>query len=87
MLARWQLRPQSRLLPPRNHRADSIAGQPAIRRLARALRDAGFSYDSRRHRISRTGKLAAALPYKYIGADDRARPNYTGQPAVTSHYE
>lgn len=65
----------------------SIAGQPAGRRLARALRDAGFSYDFRRHRISRAGKLDAALPYRYLGADDRAGPNYTGQPAVTSHYE
>ena len=41
----------------------SIAGRPATRRLSRALRDAGFSYDFRRHRISRTGKLAAAFPY------------------------
>ena len=64
-----------------------IAGQPAARRLARTLRDAGFSYDSRRHRISRKGKLETALPYRYLGADDRAGPNYTGQPAVTSHYE
>jgi SAM-dependent methyltransferase len=65
----------------------SIAGPPASRRLSRALRDAGFSYDFRRRRISRTGKLEATLPYRYIGADDRAGPNYTGQPAVTSHYE
>ena len=64
----------------------SIAGRQA-RRLSRALRDAGFSYDFRRRRISRTGKLDAALPYRYLGADDRAGPNYTGQPAVTSHYE
>jgi hypothetical protein len=65
----------------------SIAGQPASRRLSRALRDAGFSYDFRRHRISRTGKLEAALPYRYLGADDGTGPNYTGQPAVTSNYE
>ena len=64
-----------------------IAGQPATRRLSRTLREAGFSYDSRRHRVSRTGKLEAALPYRYLGADDRTGPNYTGQPAVTSHYE
>ncbi len=64
-----------------------VAGQPATRRLARALRDAGFCYDSRRHRISRTGRLEATLPYRYLGADDRAGPNYAGQPAVISHYE
>jgi hypothetical protein len=60
------------------------AGQPASRRLSRALRDTGFSYDFRRHRISRTGKLEAAWPYLYLGADDRTGPNHTGQPAVTS---
>lgn len=65
----------------------SIAGQPASRRLSRTLRDAGFSYDSRRHRVSRTGKLNVAFPYRYLGADDRTGPNYTGQPAVTSHYQ
>ena len=27
------------------------------------------------------------LPYRYLGADDRAGPNYTGQPAVDSYYE
>jgi len=64
-----------------------VTGQGAARRLSRTLRDAGFSYDSRRHRISRRGKLEVALPYRYLGADDRLGPNYTGQPAVASHYE
>jgi SAM-dependent methyltransferase len=57
------------------------------RQLARRLQDAGFGYDSRRHRISRAGRLDARLPYRYLGADDQAGPGYTGQPAVTSHYE
>lgn len=65
----------------------SIAGQATTRRLSRVLRDAGFSYDSRRRRISCTGRLEATLPFRYLGADDRSGPNYTGQPAVTSHYE
>jgi len=26
------------------------------------------------------------LPYTYLGADDRAGANYTGQPAVHSYY-
>jgi hypothetical protein len=25
--------------------------------------------------------------YRYVGADDSAGPNYTGQPAVDSYYE
>ncbi|TDD68808.1 class I SAM-dependent methyltransferase [Actinomadura darangshiensis] len=27
-----------------------------------------------------------SLPYRYLSADDQAGPNYTGQPAVDSHY-
>ncbi|MEV6826670.1 class I SAM-dependent methyltransferase [Amycolatopsis sp. NPDC051102] len=56
------------------------------RRVLRALREAGFTYDSRAHRIRRDGPFAGTLPFRYLGADDRAGPNYTGQPAVRSHY-
>jgi len=61
-------------------------GAPAGRPLADALRRAGFRYNSRRRRISRTGPAEVRLPYEYLGADDRAGPNYTGQPAVNSYY-
>jgi SAM-dependent methyltransferase len=61
-------------------------GEPTTRRLAARLRAAGFRYDARRRRISRTGPAVVELPYTYRGADDRAGPNYTGQPAVRSHY-
>jgi len=61
-------------------------GSPAGRRLTAALRAAGFDHDARRRRISRTGGAEVRLPYAYLGADDRAGPNYTGQPAVHSHY-
>ena len=61
-------------------------GEPTTRRLAARLRAAGFRYDSRRRRISRTGPAVVRLPYTYRGADDRAGPNYTGQPAVRSCY-
>jgi SAM-dependent methyltransferase len=57
------------------------------RRVLRALREAGFAYDSRAHRIRRDGPFAGSLPFRYLGADDRAGPNYTGQPAVRSYYE
>ncbi|GIF39249.1 methyltransferase family protein [Actinoplanes xinjiangensis] len=57
------------------------------RRLAGLLRAAGVEYDGRRKRITCTGPRVLDLPYRYLGADDRAGPNYTGQPAVTSHYE
>ena len=61
-------------------------GRPAGRRLATRMRAAGFSYDARRHRISRLGPATVNLPYVYQGADDHAGPNYTGQPAVDSYY-
>ena len=38
------------------------------------------------HRITCTGHRHINLPYRYLGADDRAGPNYTGQPAVCSLY-
>ncbi|MDN3355634.1 hypothetical protein [Actinomadura sp. DC4] len=36
---------------------------------------------------SRYGGGEVRFPYRYLGADDRAGPNYTGQPAVASYYE
>jgi len=62
-------------------------GQPAGPRLTTALRRAGFPYDARRHRVTRTGPRHVDLPYRYLGADDRAGPNYTGQPAIHSIYD
>lgn len=61
-------------------------GAPAGRRLTTALRAAGFAYDTRARRITRTGRASISLPFRYLGADDQAGPNYTGQPAVDSHY-
>ena len=62
-------------------------GRAAGRRLTTYLRTAGFRYDPRRHRVTTTGRLDAQLPYTYLGADEHAGPNYTGQPAVNSYYQ
>jgi SAM-dependent methyltransferase len=62
-------------------------GRPAGRRFLSELRRNGLSYDSRRRRLTGRGKQKVELPYRYLGADDRAGPNYTGQPAVDSFYE
>ncbi|MFD7656126.1 hypothetical protein ACFV4N_19320 [Actinosynnema sp. NPDC059797] len=64
----------------------SEQGHPWRRRLTGPLRSAGFDYDSRRRRIRCVGHRQVSLPFRYLGADDRAGPNYTGQPAVTSYY-
>lgn len=62
-------------------------GAPAGRRLTAELRRHGFVLDSARRRISRRGGAEIELPYRYLGADDQAGPNYTGQPAVDSFYD
>jgi ubiquinone/menaquinone biosynthesis C-methylase UbiE len=62
-------------------------GEPAVRRVVAALRAAGFAYDGRAHRISRRGPGDVEFAFQYLGADDHAGPNYTGQPAVHSYYE
>jgi hypothetical protein len=61
-------------------------GRSAGRQLAAALRAAGFTVDTRRRRVGRNGAGVVDLPYRYVGADDRTGPNYTGQPAVNSYY-
>jgi SAM-dependent methyltransferase len=69
---------------------DSIRGadgRPAGRSAVAALREAGFTYDTRRHRLTlRGGQPPVRLPFRHVGADPGAGPNYTGQPAVASHY-
>lgn len=62
-------------------------GSPGGRRLTAQLRARGFAYDSARRRVSRRGHGQVRFPYRYLGADDQAGPNYTGQPAVDSFYE
>ena len=50
------------------------------------LRDAGLDYSQRRRLLSGKGRRMLSFPLTYLGADDSAGPNYTGQPAVNSHY-
>jgi ubiquinone/menaquinone biosynthesis C-methylase UbiE len=61
-------------------------GTPMGRRLTAELRRQGFTYDTARRRISLRGRREVRFPYRYLGADDTAGPNYTGQPAVDSFY-
>lgn len=62
-------------------------GKSAGRRVAVELRRAGLEYDRRRKLVICRGRKVVDLPFRYLGADDRAGPNYTGQPAVDSYYE
>ena len=62
-------------------------GRSSSRIVASELRSAGFVYSSRKKLIQCGGRQEHHLPFRYLGADDQAGPNYTGQPAVDSYYE
>ena len=62
-------------------------GRPSGRRMVADLRRAGLEYDRRGRLVTCRGRRIIDLHYRYLGADDRAGPNYTGQPAVDSYYE
>ena len=57
------------------------------RRMTADLRRAGLDYDRKKRLVVCQGRKAIDFPYRYLGADDQAGPNYTGQPAVGSYYE
>ena len=83
--AGW-LTPAGRLVADLDLSAVRVGGPAATRRLRSRLRAAGFAYSPRRRQITCAGRRDVRLPYAYLGADDRAGPGYTGQPAVTSYY-
>jgi SAM-dependent methyltransferase len=47
----------------------------------------GFIFDKRKHLLCLREDKIFDSPFIYKGADDKAGPNYTGQPAVDSFYE
>lgn len=61
-------------------------GEPAGKQIISELRKNGFSYDSRRRLLRCQSTRETELPFDYLGADDQAGPNYTGQAAVNSYY-
>ena len=62
-------------------------GRSATRRIAQALRQADFAYRARARRVECRGRREVKFPFRYLGADDDAGPNYTGQSAGNSYYE
>ena len=63
-----------------------IEGDEEGIRLIDQLRKNGFSYSALRKLLEADGIRNIQLPFEYLGADDQAGPNYTGQPAVNSWY-
>ncbi len=64
-----------------------VDGMAGGRKVVVELRRAGMEYDRRRRLLTCRGRKDVSLPYRYLGADDEAGPNYTGQPAVDSYYQ
>ncbi|QDV36415.1 class I SAM-dependent methyltransferase [Tautonia plasticadhaerens] len=62
-------------------------GRPGGRKIVAEMRRAGLQYDRKRRLVACRGMRMVDLPFRYLGADDRAGPNYTGQSAVDSWYE
>jgi SAM-dependent methyltransferase len=61
-------------------------GKDAGKEIIKSLRKIGFQYQTKKHLLICEGKKRFDLNYNYLGADDQAGPNYTGQPAVHSYY-
>ncbi len=61
-------------------------GRSAGRIVATEFRRSGLQYDHRKKLVICVGRKLVNLPFQYLGADDQAGPNYTGQPAVNSYY-
>ncbi|MCE9548028.1 MAG: class I SAM-dependent methyltransferase [Planctomycetia bacterium] len=64
----------------------SEENQPLASPVSKLFRRAGISYNSRRKILTCTGPAALTTSWTYLGADDSAGPNYTGQPASDSYY-
>lgn len=62
-------------------------GRESNRTFARLLRKQKFVVDTRRHLIRLEGSRKFEVPFEYLGADDKAGPNTTGQPVVDSYYK
>ena len=61
-------------------------GKTANRTAPKELRKNGFEFDSEKHLLICRGKKKTEFNLEYLGADDAAGANYTGQAVVDSHY-
>ena len=71
-------------LDPHNLRLENSAPNP--RPFLSAFRRAGVEWLPARKLIRATGRRDVTFPFHYLGADDTAGSNHTGQPAVGSWY-
>jgi SAM-dependent methyltransferase len=62
-------------------------GRPLARRVGKRFREAGIAYDHYRRVLTCRGGRRVHFGLEYLGADDTAGPNCTGQAAVHSCYQ
>jgi len=63
----------------------NISVPPSVS-LKQLVTEQGVSYDVRTHLLTCNGPRTFDTGLTYLGANDQAGPNYTGQGAVNSHY-
>jgi len=56
------------------------------RDVIKVLRQSGLQYQPRKHLLVCQGHKSINSDFQYLGADDKAGANYTGQPVVNSYY-
>lgn len=61
-------------------------GKSMSRSARRWMRSNGLIWDSRHHLLTCRGQKSIQKPFEYLGAQDTAGANYTGQEAVDSFY-
>lgn len=81
------LRPAGRFIANLDVANIKVRGFATSRSVVTRLREHGFEYSSRHRRLRCRHAIHFDHPFEYLGADPTAGPNYTGQPAVDSHYQ
>jgi SAM-dependent methyltransferase len=61
-------------------------GKPLVDWWKRQWKQKGWKYHARRHLLEVKGRQEWTAKWEYLGADDQAGPNYSGQPVVDSYY-
>ena len=64
-----------------------LAGRKTSRTAIEWMRREGIQFSASHKLLECQGRKKLQIPFEYLGADDQAGPNYTGQPAVNSHYQ
>lgn len=64
-----------------------VDGKPLVSWWRSECRRNGWKYMARRHMLHVVGRHVWPTTWTFLGADDQAGPNYSGQPAVDSYYQ